>query len=108
MASFDDVVTRYRVRGVELTAWIEQRWVRPARTADGFEFDDVDQARVSLIRELRRDMMLDDEAMGLVLSLMDQLYAARRMLKSVEHAVEALPPETQAEIRVLLGRAPER
>ncbi len=107
MATFDEIIRLSRVTEVELTGWIDQRWVRPRRTESGLEFDEVDRARIELIRELHRDLMLDDEAMGVVLSLLDQLYAARQMLRAVEEAVETLPESVRDEIRARLRRPPD-
>lgn len=107
MATFDEILLVHRVERVELTGWIEQRWVRPRLTERGYEFDQVDEARISLIGELRRDFACDDDVLGLVLSLLDQLYAARRLLRTVEDAVDALPEEVRADIRARLrARAP--
>ena len=107
MTSFDDIVATYRVDRVELTSWIEQRWVRPQVTEKGFNFDEVDEARVGLIRELRQDLMVDEDALDVVLALLDQLYAARCMLKTVEEAIEACPEPVRKEFRDRLRRAPE-
>ena len=107
MASFDDIVALYRVDRVELTSWIEQRWVRPQPTEQGFNFDEIDEARVELIRELRQDLMVDENALDVVLTLLDQLYAARCMLRTVEGAIEACSEPVREEIRARLRRAPE-
>jgi hypothetical protein len=55
-----------------------------------------------LIRELRQEFLVNDDALEVVLSLLDQLYATRRVLKRVEEAVAALPEATRAEIRAKL------
>ena len=102
MATFDEILRIYHIERIELTGWIEQRWVRPQRTADGYLFDRVDEARISLISELRRDFACDEDVLGLVLSLLDQLYAARRMLRTVEEAVDALPEDVRTDLRVRL------
>jgi chaperone modulatory protein CbpM len=102
MATFDEILRIYRIERVELTGWIEQRWVRPQLTAEGYQFDRVDEARISLIGELRRDFACDEDVLGLVLSLLDQLYAARRMLRTVEEAVDALPEDVRTELRARL------
>jgi chaperone modulatory protein CbpM len=107
MTSFDDIIAIYRVDRVELTSWIEQRWVRPQLTEHGFSFDEVDEARIGLIRELRQDLMVDEDALDVVLALLDQLYAARSMLRTVEEAIEACPEPVREEIRDRLRRAPE-
>ncbi|MCW5698781.1 MAG: hypothetical protein KIT00_02955 [Rhodospirillales bacterium] len=98
MATFDEIIRRYRLDSVELTTWVERRWVRPKETKAGLQFDDVDRARIELIRELHRDLMVDDDSLDLVLSLLDQLYATRQMLRTVEEAIEQLPEPLRAEI----------
>lgn len=107
-ATLEDIVRRYHVDRVELESWVSLQWVKPVQTPKGPQFDEVDAARVGLIRELRRDLMVEQEALGLILSLLDQLYAARQVLRSVEDAVEALPAPLQDEVRRHLRRPPER
>ena len=102
MATLQDVLRIHRIEKVELTAWIERRWLRPRETAAGPEFDEVDQARILLIRELRDDLSVNEDALDMVLSLLDQLYAARCVLHSVNQAVAAMPESLRAEIRARL------
>lgn len=102
MATFDEILSVHRIERVELSGWIEQRWVRPQETPKGYVFDEVDEARIALIRELRRDFTADDDVLGLVLSLLDQLYATRSLLRTVEEAVEALPSSLREQIRAKL------
>lgn len=102
MATIEDILTVHRLERIELDSWIEQRWVRPRLTPEGPVFDEVDEARIALIRELRGEFLVGDEALGLVLSLLDQLYAARRVLHSVEDALEQLPEPVREEIRLRL------
>ena len=102
MATFDEILRLHRVERVQLSGWIEQRWVRPRETAAGYVFDEADEARIALIGELRRDLMVDDDVLGLVLSLLDQLYATRRMLRTVEEALEALPEPLRQQIKAKL------
>ena len=61
------------VEEVELRRWIAERWVRPETGDMGFVFHEVDVARVRLIRELRYELAIDDEAMPVVLQLLDQV-----------------------------------
>jgi chaperone modulatory protein CbpM len=44
-----------------------------------------------MIIEFRRDLAIDDEAMPVVLDLIDRLHAARGHLRAVIEAVAALP-----------------
>lgn len=108
MSSFDDILREFELEQVDLIRWIEQKWVRPTSSPEGFLFDEVDEARIALIRDLRRDLMVDDEVLGLVLSLLDQLYTARTMLRTVEEAIAELPTPVRDALRDSLRRPPER
>jgi len=100
MIAFDDLLHRFKgLDHHELTRWVENRWVLPQRDNDTWLFHDVDVARVELICEIRHDFALDDEALPLVLGLLDQIYDLRRQLRRVCDALAAQPPEVQAVIR---------
>jgi chaperone modulatory protein CbpM len=98
MPSFDDILRTYRLQRVELQAWIEHRWVRPRTGTGGPEFDEADEARIALIRELRQEFLVDDDALEVVLPLLDQLYATRSVLRRLEAAVQTLPPALRQEV----------
>ncbi|MBK8174424.1 MAG: hypothetical protein IPK66_03825 [Rhodospirillales bacterium] len=102
MPNFDDILRIHHLQHVELQAWIEHRWVRPRTTDQGFVFDELDEARIGLIRELRQELSVDEEALDVVLSLLDQLYATRGVLRRVEEAIGALPPPLREAIRARL------
>ena len=89
----------------ELERWIGERWVLPERSEGTYVFQEIDIARVRLIVELRRDLAIDDEAMPVVLGLLDQVYALRRRLKGMAAALAALPPEARAVIETHLRSA---
>src|SRR5512147_635073 len=103
MPTFEDILRIHHLRRIELQAWIEQRWVRPLATPQGPVFDEADEARIALIRELRQEFLVNDDALDVVLSLLDQLYATRRVLKRVEEAVAALPEPIRVQIKTRLG-----
>ena len=88
-----------------LQRWIDLDWVRPQRDGINFRFDDLDVARIRLICELHYELRIEEDNMSLVLSLMDQLYRARRALRSVLAAVEAQPEQVRARIAALLEKA---
>ncbi len=89
---------------IELLRWVENRWVLPERQGGGWVFREVDIARVELIFEIRREWALDDEAMPLVLGLIDQVYELRRQLRRLCEAVEAQPTEIRDAIERTLPR----
>ena len=88
----------------DLTVWIERRWVRPRHEGGGYLFSDLDVARVTLICDMRHDMAIDDEAMPVILGLLDQVYGMRARLRHLVDAVAAQPEEVRLAIAAELGR----
>jgi chaperone modulatory protein CbpM len=91
---------------VELVTWVERGWVIPDTAGDGPEFREIDVARVRLIHDLRRFMDIGEDAMPLVLSLLDQVYELRSRMKSVLHALESQPRDVQTAVLTAMGRDP--
>ena len=83
----------------ELARWVENRWVLPERNGETWLFHEVDVARVELILEIRHEFAIDDEALPMVLGLLDQVYGLRRQLRRLCDALAAQPPEVQARIK---------
>jgi chaperone modulatory protein CbpM len=85
--------------------WISQDLVRPTGQVGEWQFGAIDVARLRLIRELRHELQLQEEALPVVLRLMDQLYDARRQLRRMRGAVErtASPELRQALLAALLA-----
>jgi chaperone modulatory protein CbpM len=109
MIGLDELVRRFaELDRAELGRWIENRWVLPeaasgeAAAGEGWLFHEVDIARVALIRDIRRECAVDDEAMTLVLGLLDQVYSLRRQMRRLCDALEAQPPEIRDRIRAAL------
>jgi chaperone modulatory protein CbpM len=106
MIAIDELLIRFRgLERRELSRWVENRWVLPDQQASGWVFHEVDVARVELILDIRRDFAIDDEAMGLVLGLLDQVYGLRRQMRRLCDAVSAQPPEMQEAIRRALPKS---
>ena len=105
MIGFDDVLLRLRgLERRELVRWVENRWVLPEQQGEVWVFHEVDVARVELIFDIRRDFAIDDEAMGLVLGLLDQVYQLRRQMHRLCDAIATQPSEVQDAIRRALPR----
>ena len=85
-----------------LQRWIDLGWVLPRREGDNLSFDATDVARTRLICELHYELRIEEDSMSVVLSLMDQLYRARRSLRALVSAVEAQPEEVRARIATML------
>jgi chaperone modulatory protein CbpM len=100
MIALDELLSR--VHGLdqhELVHWVENRWVLAEKDGDTLAFHEVDVARVELIREIRQEFAIDDEAVPLVLGLLDQVYGLRRQLRRLCDALASQPSEVQEAIR---------
>ena len=102
LVSIEEVVRQTRVNREVLTDWIDRKWVRPVEQEGRFLFDEADQARVRLIAELRIDLEVQEDALPMILGLLDQVYALRRALADLKTAVEQLPEGTRTELEARL------
>ncbi len=83
----------------DLERWILNDWVRPERQSGVFVFQEIDVARVKLIRELRQDLDIDEDALPVILSLVDQLYELRRRFHALGDAIaEQAPHDLQRKL----------
>lgn len=81
-----------RVTGLTATrldAWVAETWVRPLRAEAGLAFDDTDLARLHLIHDLTESLGVNDEAIPIILSLIDEVQALRACLRALDRAVAA-------------------
>lgn len=67
---------------------IEANWIRPAEP-ESVRLDEEDIARIELIRELREDFGANEEAIPIILHLMDQLYYLRSRLSHFQKELAA-------------------
>ena len=86
-----------------LQRWIVLGWIRPLQDDAGTRFDAADVERVRLICDLHFELQIEEDAMPVVLSLMDQLYAARRSLRRLATAVAAQPAAVRGQIAELVS-----
>ena len=70
-----------------LNAWIEEEWLIPDGLPTEMRFSEIDIAGAQLIRELQVDFSVNNEGVGVILNLVDQLYSVRRALMQLRHTV---------------------
>ena len=71
----------------DLERWISNDWVRADPKDGTLIFGEIDVFRVRLIRELRDDMDINEAALPIVLSLLDQVYDLRRRMRELSGAI---------------------
>ena len=79
--------------------------MRPARAGEDFAFDEIDVARLRLIAELRRDLAVNDEAVPLILHLIDELHLLRNCLAALGSALDELPAEHRDRLQRLIAES---
>lgn len=94
----DVVITVTRLTRRQLVRFIEGQLIKPQHKAGGYIFHQIDIARLELLCDLSRDLDLDETALGIVISLLDQLHAARQDLTTLAQAINLLPEELRANI----------
>ena len=95
------ITTVTRLTRHQLVRFVETELVRPKQTESGIVFRRIDIARLELLCDLTDDLDLDEGALGVVVSLLDQLHAARQDFLTLARAIDALP----ADVRRRVGTA---
>jgi chaperone modulatory protein CbpM len=88
-----EFLVRAQLDQATLEVWIAEEWLVPGGTAAELHFSEADLARAELIRDLKRDLGVNDEGVGVILNLLDQVHSLRAVLAEVLQSVRerALP-----------------
>jgi chaperone modulatory protein CbpM len=91
MTSLEQVLTRLKVTVDRTTVetYVARAWVRPVPGTEGWQFEDIDVARIDLVTHLRQELAVNDEAVDIVLSLLDQLYDLRARIEQAQQAAKS-------------------
>lgn len=81
------LATVTRLDRARLTRFIRAEVIRPAEAGGHAVYRQVDIARMELLCDLCDDFELDDDALGLVMVLIDQLHGVRGDLVALMHAL---------------------
>ena len=89
MHSKQEFLVRAQLEGETLAMWIREEWLIPGQSAGEMTFSDADIARAQLIRDLKNDLGINDEGVGVILNLVDQVHGLRRVLTEVLRSVRS-------------------
>ena len=89
MISKQEFLVRAHLERETLEMWIREEWLIPGQSAGELTFSDTDIARVQLIRDLKNDLGVNDEGVGVILSLVDQVHGLRGVLTEVLRSVRS-------------------
>jgi len=94
----DVIITVTRLTRSQLVRFVEFDLVRPKQAENGYVFRQIDIARLELLCDLTQDLDLDETALGIVVSLIDQLHAARQDMAIMARVIDGLPNDLQNRI----------
>jgi chaperone modulatory protein CbpM len=89
MLSKQEFLVRAQLERETLEAWIQEEWLIPSRSTGELTFSDADIARAQLIRDLKNDLGVNDESVGVILNLVDQVHGLRGVLAEVLRSVRS-------------------
>jgi chaperone modulatory protein CbpM len=78
-----DFLYRAQLDQETLQVWIEEEWLVPSQAAGEPAFSEADLARAQLIRDLKHDMGVNDEGVGIILNLLDQMHSLRKAMADI-------------------------
>ena len=108
MIGIDVVIGRISgLKRQDLERWISNAWVQPDRSASGYVFREIDVARARLILEMRDEMEINEDALPVVLLLLDQLYDLRRQMRDLNDAfMQVVPRDVRQDLAAHLAAFP--
>ena len=108
MIGIDVVIGRISgLKRQDLERWISNAWVQPDNLAGGYAFREIDVARARLILEMRDEMEINEDALPVVLLLLDQLYDLRRQMRDLNNAfMQVVPRDVRQDLAAHLAALP--
>jgi chaperone modulatory protein CbpM len=93
-----------RLTAPMIADWVGRGWVEPEGvSAADWAFTEVSVRRLHLLWDLRVDLALDEEAVPVVLSLLDQLHVLRGALQVVIAELDGVPDDVRARLGARIG-----
>jgi chaperone modulatory protein CbpM len=96
----EEFLIRAHIDGNVLDGWVAVGWLTPNAEEGMQPFSEIDVARVRLIQDLRHNIGVNDEGVGVILDLVDQLHGLRRTLGGLLTALQAQPKELRERLAV--------
>ncbi len=78
-----EFLMRTKIDPQTLEVWVSEQWLIPQDDA----FTEADLARAQLIQDLKQQMGVNDEGVGVVLHLVDQLHGVRHAMSALLESV---------------------
>jgi chaperone modulatory protein CbpM len=86
-----DAMEFYRRTGISQTTleeWAKAEWIRPRQTRNGWRFSTIDLVRAQFTLDLCNPMGINEEGVGVILHLVDQIHGLRRALRRAGSTID--------------------
>jgi chaperone modulatory protein CbpM len=101
---YREFLSRAEIEDEVLEAWLAAGWLVPSTSEARPTFTEVELARARLIQDLRVDIGVNDDGVGVILDLIDQLHGLRSTLLDLLTAIRAQPENTRESLAVHVHR----
>lgn len=78
-----EFIDRTHINPQTLEVWLQEEWLLPDAASTDMEFSDIDVARAALILDLKERLGVNDEGVGVILHLIDQVHGLRQFAASL-------------------------
>ena len=95
-----EFLARARLDTEVLETWIAAGWLLVGPESGERQFTELDLARAELIHDLKGDIGVNDEGIGVILDLLDKLHGVRRTLDLILSAIRAEPDDVRGRLVV--------
>lgn len=102
--AFDEVIDQIASLTRDRLQLFEQlQIIVPVQTPDGPRYQALDIRRITLLCELTDDFEVNEDALVIITSLLDQLHGANARLDRILNAVSAEPSETKQRLAEIIA-----
>jgi chaperone modulatory protein CbpM len=92
MWSREEFCLRAGIAQTTLEVWVEEGWLVPRAGSADLLLSEIDLARARLIRDLREEIGVNDEGIGVILNLLDQVHGLRSVLFDLRRQLGSTKP----------------
>jgi chaperone modulatory protein CbpM len=96
------IATVHRVTRAHLVAFARAEVIRPVQSERGPVYRPIDIARIELLCDLAEEFDLRDDALALVMALIDQVHEARLLRRTLTAAILRETPEVRDRLALAL------
>ena len=108
MFGFQEILLHARIDRTTLEMWVRAGWVVPQRQDGEQLFSELDLARTRLICELRDEIGINEEGIGVALGLLDQIHGLRQAMRRILTGLEGLPEPLRRDAIAALRTSADR